>query len=137
MVQLRWRNLRWWGGLLVVALWGCAEPPAGNSAQPRSGEQVYQRACAACHVPGRSGAPRSVEDFRSHWLLRLEQVGYDGLLAITEQGQRRMPPRGNCFDCSDQELSRALTHMLRVSGVADHELNDGAPDKPGEGRPDA
>ena len=133
-------QLRWSVVLAAVVLWGCGEPPAREAAEaaaPRSGEQVYQRACAACHVPGRFGAPRSVAGFRDHWLMRLEQVGFAGLLAITEQGQRRMPPKGNCFDCSDQELSDALVHFLKAGGVSNQELDGPATDGSGDQQPDS
>ena len=56
---------------------------------PRSGEQVYQAACFACHGTGALGAPKSADD----WAARLEK-GKDVLLDHAINGFNAMPPRG-------------------------------------------
>jgi cytochrome c5 len=73
---------------------------------PRSGEQVYQAACFACHGTGALGAPKSADD----WSPRIAK-GKDTLLDHAINGFNAMPPRGTCMDCSDDEISAAIDFM--------------------------
>ncbi|KGJ97890.1 MULTISPECIES: cytochrome c5 family protein [Pseudoalteromonas] len=73
---------------------------------PRSGEQVYQAACFACHGTGALGAPKSADD----WAPRIAK-GKDTLLDHAINGFNAMPPRGTCMDCSDDEISAAIDFM--------------------------
>ncbi len=73
---------------------------------PRSGEQVYQAACFACHGTGALGAPKSADD----WAPRLAK-GSNTLLDHAINGFNAMPPRGTCMDCSDDEISAAIDFM--------------------------
>ncbi|WP_337841666.1 c-type cytochrome [Rheinheimera sp.] len=74
---------------------------------PRSGEQVYQGACFACHGTGALDAPKKGD---AAWKPRLAQ-GMDVLLKHAVDGIRSMPPRGTCGDCSDEELAAAIKFM--------------------------
>lgn len=80
---------------------------AAEPTGPRSGEQVYQAACFACHGTGALGAPKTAED----WDTRLAK-GKDTLLEHAINGFNAMPPRGTCMDCSDDEISAAIDFML-------------------------
>ena len=73
---------------------------------PRSGEQVYQAACFACHGTGALGAPKSADD----WAPRIAN-GMDTLLDHAINGFNAMPPKGTCMDCSDEEISAAIDFM--------------------------
>ncbi|NOU51120.1 cytochrome c5 family protein [Pseudoalteromonas sp. JBTF-M23] len=73
---------------------------------PRSGEQVYQAACFACHGTGALGAPKSADD----WAPRLAK-GKDVLLDHAINGFNSMPPRGTCMNCSDDEIAAAIDFM--------------------------
>jgi len=73
---------------------------------PRSGEQVYQAACFACHGTGALGAPKSADDSAP----RIAK-GKDTLLDHAINGFNAMPPRGTCMDCSDDEISAAIDFM--------------------------
>ncbi|MBD1582408.1 c-type cytochrome [Pseudoalteromonas sp. S16_S37] len=73
---------------------------------PRSGEQVYQAACFACHGTGALGAPKSADD----WVPRLAK-GKDVLLDHAINGFNAMPPRGTCMNCSDDEIAAAIDFM--------------------------
>lgn len=97
-----------------------AVPAAGSGAgaaapaAARSGEQVYNTACMACHSTGVAGAPK-VGD-KAAWEARA-QKGIDGLLSTAINGLNAMPPRGTCADCSDEELQAAIEHMLTQTGI--------------------
>lgn len=91
-----------------------AAPAAAASAGPRSGDQIYNSKCLACHSTGVAGAPK-VGD-KAAWAPRAEQ-GIDNLLKHAIHGLNAMPPKGTCADCSDDELKAAIEHMLKETGV--------------------
>ncbi|MBI5041239.1 MAG: cytochrome c5 family protein [Gammaproteobacteria bacterium] len=97
-------------GNVVVA----GESSAGAaSAGPRSGADVFNGFCMACHGTGAAGAPK-VGD-KAAWKPRFAQ-GMDTLLNHAVNGIRAMPPKGTCGDCSDDELKGAIAHMLNETG---------------------
>ena len=97
-------------GSVVVA----GESSAGAaSAGPRSGADVYNGVCMACHGTGAAGAPKMGD--KAAWQPRFAQ-GMDTLLNHAVNGIRAMPPKGTCADCSDDELRGAIAHMLTETG---------------------
>lgn len=88
-----------------------AEPVVAAPTGPRTGEQVYQGACFACHGTGALDAPKKGD---AAWKPRLAQ-GMDVLKKHAIEGIRSMPPRGTCADCSDDEIADAIKFM--VEGV--------------------
>jgi cytochrome c5 len=96
-----------WLALAALAL------AAAHAAAAKTGAQVVEEQCAACHASGRDGAPR-IGDAKA-WAPRAKQ----GLNALTEHaivGVRRMPPHGGKLALTDQELRLAITHMVNKSG---------------------
>ncbi|MFW1678265.1 c-type cytochrome [Pontibacter sp. JAM-7] len=86
---------------------GAAAAPAATGGS-RSGEEVYNTKCAACHATGAAGAPKYAT---SDWAER----GAKGLGTLMENainGLNAMPPRGLCADCSDKEIRNAIKHMV-------------------------
>jgi cytochrome c5 len=76
------------------------------------GEQIVAHFCVNCHAPNpliSLGAPTigSSKD----WVIRLKQ-GMDILFQHTNEGLNAMPPRGGCFECSDEQLLKAILAML-------------------------
>ena len=86
---------------------------AGNAKAARSGEQIVQQYCAACHTTGAAGAPKIGD--KAAWAKHLG-VGLDHLLKIAISGKGSMPPRGGAADLPDYELARAIVHMANQSG---------------------
>jgi cytochrome c5 len=93
-----------------------AEPvaAAGEAAAtgPRSGEQIYQTNCIACHGTGAAGAPKFGD--AAAWAPRIAK-GIDALLASATKGLNAMPPKGLCMDCSEDELKGAIEYMTSHS----------------------
>jgi cytochrome c5 len=85
--------------------------PAGA----RTGEQLFQAACQACHATGAAGAPK-VGD-KAAWAPRLGQ-GLKGLLASSMNGKNAMPPKGGSGDATEAELARAIVYMANQSGAS-------------------
>lgn len=98
------------GLALAASLW----PAAANAQRPeRSGKEVVDSVCAACHGKGLNGAPRIGDE--QAWAARAAQ-GLSTLTAHAMQGIRNMPAHGGNVSVSDFEIARAITHMVNQSG---------------------
>ncbi len=86
---------------------------AAQARAARTGEQVVQQVCAACHTTGAAGAPKTGD--KAGWAKRLG-AGLNGLLKTVIAGKGAMPPRGGGADLSDYELERAIVYMANRSG---------------------
>ena len=75
----------------------------------RYGVDVYTNACATCHNIGLAGAPKFAD--ASSWGVRPDK-GIEALTASVKNGLNGMPAMGMCMDCSDDELTQAVQHML-------------------------
>jgi len=84
----------------------------GAAAEPKSGEEIYNSNCVACHGTGAAGAPK-VGDAAA-WAPRIAK-GMDALLASATNGLNAMPPKGLCMACSDTELQAAINYMVSQS----------------------
>ncbi|MCO7227360.1 cytochrome c5 family protein [Pleionea sp. CnH1-48] len=84
-------------------------PAAPVATGPRSGEDVYNTKCAACHGSGLLNAPKYGT---SQWTDLEASKGLDGLVATAISGINAMPPKGTCSDCSDDEIKGAIEYMI-------------------------
>lgn len=80
---------------------------------PRTGADIYNGFCMACHGTGAAGAPKMGD--KAAWQPRFAQ-GMDTLFNHAVNGIRAMPPKGTCGDCSDDELKGAVAYMLNETG---------------------
>jgi cytochrome c5 len=78
----------------------------------RSGEQVYNAQCMACHAAAVAGAPRFGDT--AAWAPRI-RTGYEAMLAAVINGKGAMPPQGG-GEASDFELGRAVVYMVNNAG---------------------
>lgn len=76
----------------------------------RSGADIYNSACVACHSAGVLGAPKL--NAAADWQPRLDEKGFDGVWQNAINGINAMPPRGTCGDCSDDEIKAAIEYMI-------------------------
>lgn len=81
-----------------------------SSSGPRSGEQVYNTYCTACHTSGVMGAPKI--NNAADWKPRLDQ-GMETVLKHAMEGFNAMPPMGTCADCSKEEIQAAIDYMTK------------------------
>lgn len=85
---------------------------------PDEGTQIRDHFCMNCHgeKPLISlGAPRVKE--ASDWDPRIK-AGIQLLLKHSREGFNAMPPRGGCFECSDDQLTLAIVAMLSEDASA-------------------
>jgi cytochrome c5 len=78
----------------------------------KSGEQVYQAQCAACHATGALNAPKFADE--ASWGPRLKS-GYEVLLTSALKGKGSMPPQGG-GEHSDLEIGRAVVYLANHAG---------------------
>tara|TARA_B100000446_G_scaffold164087_2_gene165532 strand:+ start:9105 stop:9455 length:351 start_codon:yes stop_codon:yes gene_type:complete len=108
--------------LPVLLLAACSDSDAptaaaATQAEPRSGALLYRQFCVTCHGSGIAGAPMVGKENRLYWSHEVEEEGFETLVQEAINGVNAMPPRGNCFDCSDEEVRNAVIHMLQLSGA--------------------
>jgi cytochrome c5 len=80
---------------------------------PRTGEQVWQAQCAACHAAGALGAPKIGDT--AAWGPRIK-TGFEALLNSAMKGKNSMPPQSGGAS-TDYEISRALVYMANKGGA--------------------
>jgi cytochrome c5 len=85
----------------------------GGAGVMKTGQQVYEAVCAACHATGALNAPK-VGD-AAVWAPLLKE-GHQHLTANAIKGIRQMPPRGGNPDLTDVEVARAVAFMANQSG---------------------
>jgi cytochrome c5 len=80
--------------------------------KPQAGRAIVEHFCSVCHSPNpqiQLGAPR--QGMASDWQPRLKQ-GSRALFEHTDMGMGAMPPRGGCFECTDEQLKAAIDYLV-------------------------
>ncbi len=88
-------------------------PDVRAQGSERSGREVVDSVCSACHATGRNGAPKIGDN---HAWSKLATRGLSRLTESAVTGIRNMPAHGGNPAVSDLEISRAITYMLNQSG---------------------
>jgi len=86
-----------------------ADAAATAAAGPKSGEEIYNSTCLACHGTGAAGAPKLGDT--AAWAPRIA-AGMDSLIANATNGLKAMPPKGLCMTCSEAELQGAIEYIV-------------------------
>jgi cytochrome c5 len=68
----------------------------------------YNRSCISCHASGAAKAPRSFVP--ADWAPRLSK-GSDQLVLSVKKGLNAMPPKGMCYDCTDEDFKALIEYM--------------------------
>lgn len=84
------------------------------TAQPSlvQGKRIYDEVCAICHAQGKLGAP--VTGDQEAWAPLIKK-NLDVLILHTIRGYKGMPPRGACYNCTDNDLIAAVIYMVNQS----------------------
>ncbi len=86
---------------------------ASDVAALKTGEQVYQAVCTACHSTGAAGAPKTGDS--AAWAPRITQ-GFDTLWHSALKGKGAMAAQGG-GDYSDYEVARAVVYLANQGGA--------------------
>jgi cytochrome c5 len=81
----------------------------------KSGEEVVNQACMACHGSGLMSSPTIGDN--AAWAPRIA-LGYEALTKNAIEGVRTMPARGGNPDLSDIEIAKAVAFMANKSGAS-------------------
>jgi cytochrome c5 len=90
-------------------------PPAAAPAlvaiasKAKSGEEVYNGACVACHGAGIAGAPKTGD--KTLWAPRIAQ-GVNVLYEHAIKGFKTMPAKGGQVALSDDEVKAAVDYQV-------------------------
>lgn len=79
----------------------------------KTGEQVFQAVCTACHTAGVAGAPKVGDN--AAWAPFI-QSGFDAMMNVALHGKGGMPAKGGNPTLSDFEVARAVVYMANKSG---------------------
>ncbi|MFT6989172.1 MAG: cytochrome c5 [Paraglaciecola sp.] len=82
---------------------------AAVASGPRSGADIYAKACVACHSVGVLNAPKLND--AADWAPRMAQ-GFDTVWKHAIEGIGAMPAMGTCGDCSNDDIKAAIEHMI-------------------------
>ena len=80
----------------------------------KTGQQVVEQVCAACHATGALNAPKIGD--KAAWGPLIKE-GLDHLTQTAIKGIRQMPARGGNPDLSDTEMARAVAYMANQAGA--------------------
>ena len=95
-----------------------APPPVAAAAvvtvalKAKSGEEVYNSACLACHGAGIAGAPKTGD--KALWAPRIAQ-GASTLYEHAIKGFKAMPAKGGQTALSDDEVKAAVDYQIAKS----------------------
>ena len=99
----------------LVKLEGAAPAPApaagvvAVAAKAKSGDEVYNEACVACHGTGAAGAPKTGD--KVAWAPRVAQ-GVATLYDHAIKGFKAMPPKGGASALSDAEVKAGVDLLV-------------------------
>ena len=96
---------------------------ASNPGALKTGDQVFQAQCSACHASGAAGAPKFGDE--AAWGPRIK-TGYDALLNSALKGKNAMTAQGG-GDFNDVEIGRAVVYMANKVGAKFDEPKAAAP----------
>jgi cytochrome c5 len=80
----------------------------------RSGKQIVEAVCSACHATGALNAPKIGDT--AAWG-NLIKEGHAHLTEMAIKGIRQMPPRGGDPKLTDDEVARAVAFMANQAGA--------------------
>lgn len=86
---------------------------ASSAGALKSGEQVFQAQCSACHGTGAMGAPKFGD--AAAWGPRIKN-GFEALLNSALKGKGNMTPQSG-GEHSDFEIARAVVYMANQGGA--------------------
>lgn len=91
----------------------------------KTGQQVFESTCSACHTAGVAGAPKLGDN--AAWAPYIQQ-GYESLIKNAINGVGAMPPKGGNASLDDFEVERAVVYIVNQSGASFDEPTEPAAD---------
>ncbi len=100
------------------------KPEAGSGAQagtaatevPKTGDELFQQTCSACHGAGVAGAPKAGD--KAAWAPRIAKgmnTLYDHAIHGFQGSAGVMPAKGGRTDAPDDLVKQAVDHMVQMA----------------------
>ena len=89
-----------------------AAPAAVAGGAPKTGKEIWEGTCSACHGTGALGAPKIGD--KAAWAPRIAE-GLDVLKQHALHGYKNMPAHGGNMSLSDDDVVKALEYMVGQS----------------------
>ncbi len=86
---------------------------SSDSGKARSGKEVYNASCMACHASGVANAPKLGD--KAAWEPRVA-TGLDALIKTAVNGKGAMPARGGNPAVTDEEIKAVILYMTGEAG---------------------
>ena len=74
--------------------------------------RTYRTACAACHMTGAAGAPKTGD--KAAWKARIA-AGMDTMVTSAIKGKGAMPPKGGRPNLTDAQIKAVVEYMVAES----------------------
>lgn len=74
--------------------------------------RTYRTACAACHMSGAAGAPKTGD--KAAWKARIA-AGMDTMVTNAIKGKGAMPPKGGRPNLTDAQVKAVVEYMVAES----------------------
>lgn len=91
--------------IATVALFGMASTAQADV-------RTYRTACAACHMSGAAGAPKTGD--KAAWKARIA-AGMDTMVTNAIKGKGAMPPKGGRPNLTDAQIKAVVKYMVAES----------------------
>ncbi|HVW70410.1 MAG TPA: c-type cytochrome [Steroidobacteraceae bacterium] len=95
---------------------GTAQAAGAAAALPKTGEELFQQTCSACHGAGIAGAPKAGD--KAAWAPRIAKgmnTLYQHALSGFQGSAGVMPAKGGRTDAPDALVKQAVDHMVQMS----------------------
>jgi cytochrome c5 len=87
-------------------------PKESEGSGSDAGKKIYEKYCQACHTTGSGGSPKLGD--ASAWAPRMKD-GIDKVYKTAITGIGGMPPKGNCMNCTDEDIHKAVDYLVGQS----------------------
>ena len=95
----------------------------------KTGQQVFESTCTACHTSGAAGAPKLGDE--AAWA-PIIKTGYEEMVKVALHGKGGMPAKGGNPSLDDFEIERAVVYMANKAGASFDEPAEPAGDAAAE-----
>ena len=85
---------------------------AAGAGAAKSGEQIAQEVCAACHQTGVANAPKTGD--KAAWAPRVKS-GMAALYASALKGKNAMPPKGGNMGLAEADVRAAVDYLAGLA----------------------
>jgi len=102
-------------GTILSVLVGCSSGDSSVRATS-TGEEIYVQSCAACHNGGFKGWMAGAPELGDKAIWKpLIAKGVDAMTTFSIKGVNKMPAKGGCKTCSDEQIKATVEYMVEQS----------------------